>query len=206
MSNYKKIIEIFKSRNVLLEQLKEDNYNVEKYVGFNINEINTLFNENQLDMLLENENNKVYIKYFINKTLRINNIHEIIEDLYNIENILDKKDDLVIIIKDEPNSTYTKLQSTLFNNDGIYISIININRLQFNILKHNLVPKHIVLNVKEKEEIFKKFNIKNDDDIPDISRYDPVASVLRLRPSMLCEIYRPSKCSIISKYYRICSN
>ena len=90
MSNYK-IIEIFKSRNVLLEQLKEDNYNVEKYVGFNINEINTLFNENQLDMLLENENNKVYIKYFINKTLRINNIHEIIEDLYNIENILDKK-------------------------------------------------------------------------------------------------------------------
>ena len=63
MSDYKKVQGIYKSRNILLELLKNANYNVSDYEGFNINEINTLIANSQLDMLIEG-NNKVYIKYF----------------------------------------------------------------------------------------------------------------------------------------------
>ena len=42
MSDYKKVQGIYKSRNILLELLKNANYNVNDYEGFNINEINTL--------------------------------------------------------------------------------------------------------------------------------------------------------------------
>ena len=68
-----------------------------------------------------------------------------------------------------------------------------------------MVPNHRILNNQEKEEIIAKYNIL-DDNIPPISRYDPVAQVIGLRPSQYCEIVRPSKSSITSLFYRICSN
>ena len=68
-----------------------------------------------------------------------------------------------------------------------------------------MVPNHRILNDEEKEDIIKKYNII-DDNIPEISRYDPVAQVIGLRPMQYCEILRSSKTSITSLFYRICSN
>ena len=41
---------------------------------------------------------------------------------------------------------------------------------------------------------------------PAISRFDPVATTIGLKPEQLCEITRPSKTAITSKYYRLCYN
>ena len=71
--------------------------------------------------------------------------------------------------------------------------------------KHTMVPKHRILNEEEKQKIIAKYNIL-DDNIPPISRFDPVAQVIGLRPRQYCEIVRPSKTSITSLFYRICSN
>jgi len=204
MSNNKKIIDVYKSRNNLLEILETRGFDISNYEGFSLNEIHTLVNNQQLDMIFEGEY-KIYVKYFIEKMLRPNNVHDIIEDLYNIEQLLTKNDELVIIIKEEPNDTLQKLQSVIYEEEQIFINIININRLQFNILKHSMVPKHRILNNEEKEEVIAKYNIL-DHNIPPISRYDPVAQVIGLRPSQYCEILRPSKTSITSLFYRICSN
>lgn len=204
MSNNKKIIDIYKCRNNILEILETRGFDISNYEGFSLNEIHTLVLNNQLDMFFEGKYN-IYIKYFIEKTLRPNNIHDIIEDLFNIEELLTKKDELIIIIKDEPNETLTKLQSLIFVQEEIFINIININRLQFNILKHTMVPNHKILNESEKNNIIKQYNIQ-DDNIPQISRYDPVAQVIGLRPKQYCEITRPSKTAITSLFYRICSN
>ena len=155
-------------------------------------------------MIFEGEY-KIYIKYFIEKMLRPNNVHDIIEDIYNIEQLLTKNDELIIVIKEEPNDTLQKLQSVIYEEEEIFINIININRLQFNILKHTMVPKHRILNEEEKQKIIAKYNIL-DDNIPPISRFDPVAQVIGLRPRQYCEIVRPSKTSITSLFYRICSN
>ena len=207
MDETKKITAIFNSRENLLNILKYRGFNTEDYVGFNISEIHAMYSNKQLDILLKKNDNseKVYIKYHLDKTFRPNSVHDIIEDLYHIESILSPSDNLIIVIKDEPNDTIQKLQHSIYDHDKIFLSIININRLQFNILNHKLVPKHSILTEEEKEQVKKEYNITDDKKFPNISRFDPVALVLGLRPGQLCKIMRPSKTAIISPFYRICS-
>ena len=51
----------------------------------------------------------------------------------------------------------------------------------------------------------KRYNIVNDTELPEISRYDPVAQAIGMRPGQICKIIRPSKTAITTDYYRICS-
>ena len=201
------IVEVFKSRNNILSLLEKQGYNVSNYQGSSINEVHSMYQTKQMDMLVTNEENnkKAYIKYHLNKNLRHNNIYDYIEDLYNLEQILTKQDDLIIVIKDEPNEPLLKILSNIWEQDGIFITVFNITRLQFNILEHTLVPPHRKLLLEEANDIKKKYNITDDSQIPDISRFSPVAQAIALRPGDLCEIIRPSRTSITSKFYRICS-
>ena len=201
------IVEVFKSRNTILSLLEKQGYNVTNYQGSSINEVHSMYQTKQMDMLVTNEENnkKAYIKYHLNKNLRHNNIYDYIEDLYNLEQILTKQDDLIIVIKDEPNEPLLKILSNIWEQDGIFITVFNITRLQFNILEHTLVPPHRKLLLEEANDIKKKYNITDDSQIPDISRFSPVAQAIGLRPGDLCEIIRPSRTSITSKFYRICS-
>ena len=206
MADNTKVLAVHKSREVLLDILKRRDFNTEDYSGFSISEIHALFVNKQLDILLTNsEGKKLYIKYYLDKTIRPANVHDIIEDLFNIEQILTPKDDLIIVIKDEPNDTLQKLQHSIYAHDNIFITIMNIERLQFNILNHCLVPKHRVLSQDESQQVKKRYNIVDNDNIPGISRFDPVSQVLGIRPGELCEIERSSKTAITAKFYRICS-
>ena len=51
----------------------------------------------------------------------------------------------------------------------------------------------------------KRYNITDKVQFPNISRFDPVARAIGLRPGQVCGITRPSKTSIESNYYRICT-
>lgn len=204
-NNDSEIREIFKSRSTLLKQLNVMGYNTDTYEAYGFVEVNSLFNKNQLDMLIENnEGNKVYIKYHVAKTLRQNNIDEIVEDLFNIENTLEQSDKLIIIIKDIPNDTLNNIVKNYWDTNKLYISIKSIKMLQFNIFEHNYVPKHSILNDAEVMEFKKRYNIINDANIPEISRFDPVALALMMRPGEICKIIRSSKTAITSEFYRIC--
>ena len=195
---------IFKSRNILLDLLSEQGYDVNKYTGSSINEVNSMYQNKQMDMLLEKKDKKVYVKYHLNKTLKLGNINDYIEDLIHLDNVLEKKDDIIIIIKDEPNDSLLSVLSNLWLQDQIYVNVINIKRLQFNILNHNLVPKHRVLNDEETNTFKQKYNISDNSQIPDISRFSPVAQVIGIRPGQICEITRNSKTAIDTLFYRVC--
>ena len=204
MNNNSHIISILNSRKNLLNILEKRSYNVNNYKNDGINEIGILLEQDQLDMLCENSSNKIYIKYYINKILKPQNIYNIIEDLFYLENILEKKDDLIIVIKDEPNDTLIQTIKDIWMNENIYISLISVKRLQFNILEHSLVPKHIILNKKEEEEFRKQYNILDNSQIPTISYFDPVSLVMCIRPENIVKIERYSRTSINTTYYRIC--
>ena len=206
------ISSIYTSRNVVLDLMKRQGYNVNDYDNFSVNEVNTMKQNNQLDMLLEqneeDENtkrkNKIYIKYYLGKMVRPANINEMVDDLFNLEVILTKDDTLFIIIKEDMNDTLISELKHIWEKDGIFIVIQNIKRLQFNILDHILVPNHRVMKKSEVGEIMEKYNISDITQFPDISRFDPVAQVIGLRPGQVCEITRASKTAIESKYYRVC--
>ena len=203
---------VYKCRKIVLELMETQGYNVDDYSNFSINEVNSMKQNNQLDMLLEKKEedpvtkrkNKIYIRYYLGKTIKAANLQDMIDDLFNLEDILKKEDTLFIIIKDEPNETLINELKYIWESDGIFIVIENIKRLQFNILKHDLVPSHSILPETEVNEIMKKYNITDKIQFPDISRFDPVARVIGLRPGQVCQIIRPSKTSIRTKYYRIC--
>ena len=110
----------------------------------------------------------------------------------------------MIIIKDDMNETMTNLLKHTWEQDGILIVIQSIKRLQFNILDHVLVPSHRVLTNDEVSVVKARYNIMDDSQFPDISRFDPVAQIIGIRPGQVCEIIRPSKTAIMSQYYRIC--
>ena len=209
------ISKIYKSRNVVLELMEKQDYNVIDYKGFSINEINTMKINNQLDMILEknlenNSNNnqekkkKIYIRYYLAKALRPNNLQEMIDDLFNVEEVLSKDDTLFIIVKDEVNETLLNTVKHIWESDKIFIVIQPLKRLQFNILNHILVPPHRVLSINETIQIKNRYNIINNNQFPDISRFDPVAQAIGIRPGEVCEIIRPSKTAISGPYYRIC--
>ena len=204
MNNNTYIISILNSRTNLLNILEERKYNINNYKNIGINEIAILLEQDQLDMMCENNTNKIYVKYYINKILKPQNVYNIIEDLFYLENILKKNDDLMIVVKDEPNETLIQTIKDIWMNENIYISLISIKRLQFNILEHSLVPKHIILTKIEEEEFKKKYNILDKSQIPTISYFDPVSLVLCIRPDNIVKIERYSRTSINSLYYRIC--
>ena len=206
------ISSIYTSRNVLLNLMKRQGYNVDDYDKFSINEVNTMKQNNQLDILLESNEedeitkrkSKIYIKFYLTKMIRPANVQEMIDDLFNLEEVLTKNDTLFIIIKEDMNDTLISELKHIWEKDGIFIVIQNIKRLQFNILDHILVPNHRVMKKSEVGEIMEKYNISDITQFPDISRFDPVAQVIGLRPGQVCEITRASKTAIESKYYRVC--
>lgn len=196
---------IYKSRSVLLELMKTQGYNTNDYAGFSVNEVNTMKTNNQLDMILEKDNKtKIYIRYYLAKSLRPANLQEMIDDLFNVEEVLNKNDTLLIIVKDEINETLVNKLKHIWEQDKIFIIIQNLKRLQFNILNHILVPPHRILSDVEVLEIKARYNIMHDGQFPDVSRFDPVAQAIGIRPGQVCEIIRQSKTAISAPYYRIC--
>jgi len=204
---------IYNSRNIIIDLMRKQGYNVEDYANFSVSEVNSMKTNNQLDMLLEKNKedlitkrkNKIYIRYHLGKTIRPNShLQEMIDDLFNLEQVLTKDDTLFIIVKEEVNDTMMQELKHIWEKDGIFIVIENIKRLQFNILDHSLVPDHRLIGAAETAEVMNKYNIMNVEQFPEISRFDPVARVICLRPGQVCHIVRPSKTSIQSDYYRIC--
>jgi DNA-directed RNA polymerase subunit H (RpoH/RPB5) len=219
------ISQIYKSRSVLLELMKKQNYDTQDYQGFSVNEVNTMKTNNQLDMILEKIANstkiinddkgneeaeteevpqKIYIKYYLGKSLRPANLQEMIDDLFTVEEVLTKKDTLLVVVKDSVNDTLVNTVKHIWESENIFIILLPLQRLQFNILEHVLVPPHRVLDESEKIAIKNRYNIVNDNEFPELSRFDPVAQAIGIRPGQVCEINRPSKTAISAPYYRIC--
>ena len=167
----------------------------------------------------EKENKKTYVKFHLEKTLNVSHINDLIEDLYVLgvggeiggtglsananDTVLTEKDTLIIITKQEI-KTMNQVLNQLFL-QGRFIVLLSLDRLQFNILNHQYVPSHTILSDNEVDEMMKKYNVREKSQLPDISRYDPVALAIGMRPGEVCKIDRPSKSAISSLYYRVCT-
>ena len=199
------ISSIYTSRKNILNFLGKQGYNITDYSNFSINEVNTMTINKQLDMLVEKPNGrKIYVLYYLERVVNQKNLQEMIEDLFYLEETLTKEDILYIITKDDINETLTNLLKHIWAQDRIYIIIQSLKRLQFNILDHVLVPPHRIMSNEEVDVVKQRYNITNNNLFPEISRFDPVAQVIFIRPGEVVEITRPSKTAIESLYYRVC--
>jgi len=210
MSGHNKILQIYNSRNNILDILGDHlQYDVSEYVGFDINQVDAMNATDQLDMLLQKQDSeynvtKTYVNYFLKGNLTDSSLRPIIEDLYQLSDTLSSDDTLIVVYDGEPTDSLQSHLDHLFKKDKIFVVVLSIKRLQFNILDHFLVPKMKVLTQFEKDELFRLYNIINESQMPEISRYDPHALALSVRPGQVCKIIRNSPTSMNTDYYRIC--
>ena len=76
------ISSVYKARTTILALMDKQGYNVDDYFNFSINEVNSMKQNNQLDMLLEKKEenpttkrkNKIYIRFYLTKMIRPANI------------------------------------------------------------------------------------------------------------------------------------
>jgi DNA-directed RNA polymerase subunit H (RpoH/RPB5) len=203
------VLKIYKSRNVLIEQLKEQEFEVEDYGNFSINEIDAMLDKNQLDMIASRKTDgaHVYVKYFFTgKQLRPQVLDDLVEELFEIESILkDKTKDIIVLVTyEEPNASLLARLEYLYDKEGYYIVVRTIARLQFNVLQHTLVPFGKILLPDEVEELRIKLNLKELHRLPEISRFDEQALSLGVRPGQIVKFNRKSPTALFSNYWRIC--
>lgn len=219
------ILSIYNSRKTFIDVLLtiDDDargiYNtLNDYESFNINEVEAMAKNDQLNMFLKsNRNPSIYLKYWLSQqTMRLQSLDDLVEQLFEVEGILKKTDTLVIIMFDEPNDSLIAKLKYLYDDRGIFVVVHNIKRLQRNILKHSLVPKHRILGThkydamdgigeaSDIERLMNKYKMKSLTQLPEISRFDPIALLIMLRPGQVCEIERKSVTSVSTLYYRIC--
>ena len=207
-TNSQTISKLFSSRKIILDLAKKRGYDVEDYESFTINEIQILKENKQLDMLLEKvedgETKKIYYKYHLVNKLRGPHVQDYIEDLYQIEEILSFDDNLVIVTKDEPNPTLKNLLRMEFTQNKYYVNVYNYHNYLYNVLNNDLVPDHTIISDERKKELAQEYNIISESQWPEISRFDPTALAIGLRPGQVAEINRKSPTALETKYYRLC--
>ena len=130
---------IHKSRETILQLLALQNYDISEYEKFGVNEVHAMYTNKdvpkQLDMLLTTKDvplkqKNVYVKFHLGKTLRVENIQDYVDDLFNIEQMLDKKTDtLIIIIKQEMNQTLMNILNEFWDRDKIFIILFSFSKL-----------------------------------------------------------------------------
>ena len=190
----------------MIEQLDKQGFDVTDYQEFSINEVDAMITNSQLDMLMthKTDGRKVYVKYYSLKQIRPAIVDTIIEDLYTIESVLTKPDTLIIVIDDEPNDTILDKVKYIYDRYGYFVILFNIKRLQFNILNHVYVPSASILPAAEMAEFMKTYQIRDLTQLPEISRFDPHAMSVGVRPGQIMRFERNSTTAMKSMYYRAC--
>ena len=204
------IKQLYTSRNTILSYLKNNGYDCSDYENFCFQEINVMKDTDNLSFIVENSlGEKCYVKYEIDVTfkhnvLKKNSIVSLKTKIFDgDEPILTKKDTLFIVTTNYSEDSVHAMIKNSWESEGIFIVLFNLAHLQINILNHSYVPKHVKLTDEEADEFYKRYNV-NETQIPEISRFDPVARALCLRPKQICKITRYDKISYKNDYYRIC--
>ena len=85
---------LYRSRKILLDQLALLGYDTSEYTDFSVNDIYTMNTTKQLSFMVTNNfGTKKYVYYHISKALRPAHIHELTEQLFHVDEILNVNDE-----------------------------------------------------------------------------------------------------------------
>ena len=172
------------------------------------------------------KNHKLHVIYYnfqkqgntkMMKTTIINRIDELYKnDIFqSTDNIIliinESIKDTIKIINEELNLHLKENNNNKIINDLGYtqrhfgnVFIFNIKTLQYNILNHQIVPKHTI--IRDDKDIQKILEISNCnlDQLPVISKNDPVSKLKLGTNGDIFKIIRKSKTCGEDIYYRVC--
>ena len=199
--------QLFKSRIHILEIMKSLGYNTEEYEGFSLLEVDTMSSQGMMDLLLERSTptkKRAFIKYFTNK-MTPSDLNSIVDDLYDINQLLTNEDVLILITNQNISDTLKENIQYLFDHHQKHIIVHDIRYLQFNGLKHRLVPEAHILTQEEREAFQKEYFVNDfKTQLPELDRFDAQAKLICARPGDVVQFKRMSQTAMESIYYRVC--
>lgn len=188
---------LYNVRNHLHELLTDRKCMIpEEFKGFSIQDASYYLKKKQNpDFHVFQDKTKIVIKCILFEHIRPNLIKEnILEILSN--NI---KCRIIIILKKKPNNSILKILNEPKYN---MVEIFWYNELLINICKHNLVPKHEILNKNEEEILILKLRINSKRMLPQILRTDPMSKWYGAKSGNIFKISRNSITSGKTTFYR----
>ena len=199
------ITEIHTSRKNLLKQLKMGGYNVDSHES-TLSEIYYMDEHNELDFKVSSDNGDILsVKYL--KTINSKGLQTITSELFNEDGFDPNINKILIMVDAEPNASVQETVKQIYAEENVCLIVYNIKRLLFNIQEHKMVPKHRILSDIEKSSFLEKYTVVNPkSELPTISRFDPVALSIFIKPGQICEITRSTINGLTSNYYRLCVN
>jgi DNA-directed RNA polymerase I, II, and III subunit RPABC1 len=194
------ITKLYKARITVLEMMNDrgidypSTLNIDKIEQFRIE-----YYSRNIDIFINHQGQRIFIKFLINSKIKPNQIKDIIEGL-KTEYLEKETDKLILIIKPKPNSTILKI---IKEKEYRFVEIFWLNNVVFNITKHVLVPKHIKMTDDEIKALMEKHYIVSKSVFPVMNRDDPIARYLNLASGDLCKIIRKSQTSGEYTSYRV---
>lgn len=191
---------LYKVRETLLEMISDRGYIIPEIEKISFEEFILKYNNKNLDIFIFDElkNKKIYI-YFHNdiKNFSKGDLKNIMQKI--ITNYDDQDINLILLLREKENSAVSKeLMKEPYKNVEVFLK----KNMLFNITHHVLVPKHILLNKDEENELLKKYNTTKGK-LPKISKIDPIVKYYGMKSNQICKIIRKSPEVGETIYYRI---
>lgn len=191
---------ISQSLETLIEMLQDRRINT----GITPKNANELIGSNTsyFEFIIESEKSEQYIStkikiiYYIPSKFKWADVKKSFEDedLYDL---------YILVVRDALTQNNTKFIEAL--RPKPVVQIFELKRLQVNISKHSLVPKHeLITDLKEEEEIIKQYCLKSKNQLPIILKSDAMAKYLNLKTGDIIRITRTSETSGQYVEYRCC--
>ena len=149
----------------------------------------------KLDKNDPNKKSRLYYHYIPTQKLNF----DAIKDFIKLLGASEANIGLILISGKISDQAKRKLQEI---SNELLIEIFTLNELVVNITEHELVPKHILLSIEEKDALLKRYKIK-ESQLPKILMSDPVARYLGLKRGDVVKIVRVSETAGRYITYRI---
>jgi DNA-directed RNA polymerase subunit H (RpoH/RPB5) len=183
-------------------------YQTKEYEGFSLLEVDTMVNQNAMDMLLERTEptaKKAFVKYILNTKITPQILDEMLEDLFDFNQLLTEKDVLILITNKSISDSLKEHIQFLFDHDRKHVIVHDIRALQFNGLKHRFVPRAEVMTQEETEKFKHEYHVSDViKQLPELDRFDAQAKLLCVRPGEVVKFWRLSQTAMENIYYRVC--
>ena len=183
--------QIVTSFDVILQMLRDRGIDVGEVESEHINDV---LRSDSLKQVIEIVINNIKIVYYTPLKFKWADVKKYFEDTTTYS--------LYILVVQE-NITQNNMKSILALNLPLEIHLLN--RLQFNITKHALVPKHEVIRGKENiDTVLAMYKVKNKYQLPIILKTDPIARYYGMKNGDLVKITRKSETAGEYIMYRCC--
>jgi DNA-directed RNA polymerase subunit H (RpoH/RPB5) len=208
---------LYRSRQTLLQILKDKGYNTtpyEKFGPFEIEVMASASKEKSLGMKLTRElpedstsPTTCIVEY---ATQRIKNrlpgfLTSIMRDddgniVFDV-----KKTEVIVITLEAIGDTFNAAALNWWSSYSVRIAFFDAHTLVSNPMEHVLVPKHEVVPEDKHDELLKTYRMKSKTNLPIIRFHeDIIARILGLIPGSIVKITRPSPSAGEYVLYRVC--